>query len=50
MLQVAGISVAMANAVAAVKHITKYETDSNTEDGIAKFLETYFNLPQAHVN
>lgn len=50
MLQVAGISVAMANAVAAVKNIAKYETASNTEDGIAKFLEQRFNLPHPHIN
>lgn len=44
MMRVADISVAMGNAVPAVKRIAKYETASNTEDGIALFLEEYFEL------
>jgi Cof subfamily protein (haloacid dehalogenase superfamily) len=42
MMKQAGISVAMGNAVPAVKDVAKYETAANTEDGIAKFLEEYF--------
>jgi Cof subfamily protein (haloacid dehalogenase superfamily) len=43
MLRKAGISVAMGNAVPAVKEIARYHTASNTEDGIALFLERYFD-------
>jgi Cof subfamily protein (haloacid dehalogenase superfamily) len=43
MMKQAGVSVAMGNAVPAVKEVAKYETASNTEDGIAKFLDKYFN-------
>ncbi len=42
MMRQAGISVAMGNAVQAVKDVARYETTSNTEDGIAAFLDTYF--------
>ncbi|KRM55752.1 HAD family hydrolase [Lacticaseibacillus sharpeae] len=41
MMKQAGVSVAMGNAVDAVKQVAKYETASNTEDGIAKFLNNY---------
>ncbi|WP_203623922.1 MULTISPECIES: HAD family hydrolase [unclassified Lacticaseibacillus] len=44
MLQSAGISVAMGNAVPAVKAAAKYETGPNTEDGLANFLADYFKL------
>nr|WP_263849685.1 HAD family hydrolase [Lacticaseibacillus camelliae] len=44
MLQSAGISVAMGNAVPAVKAAAKYETGPNTEDGLAQFLTRYFKL------
>lgn len=47
MMREAGISVAMGNAVPAVKRIARYETASNTEDGIAQFLEDYFDLDLA---
>jgi len=41
MLQAAGVSVAMANAVLEVKAAARYETASNAEDGVAQFIETY---------
>lgn len=44
MLQSAGVSVAMGNAVPAVKAVAKYETAPNTEDGLAQFLTQYFKL------
>lgn len=43
MLQAAGISVAMGNAVADVAAAARFQTRSNTEDGIAHFLTNYFN-------
>ncbi|WP_179394088.1 HAD family hydrolase [Lacticaseibacillus absianus] len=43
MLQAAGISVAMGNAMPAVKAVARYETASNKEDGLAQFLERYFD-------
>lgn len=42
MMQGADVSVAMGNAVPEVKAIARYETRSNTEDGIAYFLERFF--------
>ena len=42
MLQAAGISVAMGNAVPAVAAAAKFQTLANTEDGIAYFLSRYF--------
>ena len=42
MLQAAGVSVAMANAVPEAKAAAKYETASNAEDGVAQFIETHF--------
>ncbi|MFB9770421.1 Cof-type HAD-IIB family hydrolase [Lactiplantibacillus modestisalitolerans] len=44
MLTAAKVGVAMANAIPAVKAATKYATKSNDEDGVAVFLEDYFNL------
>ncbi|KRM71328.1 Cof-type HAD-IIB family hydrolase [Lacticaseibacillus brantae] len=44
MLQEAGVSVAMGNAVDAVKDVARYQTTSNLDDGVAKFLTDYFNL------
>ncbi|WP_155287757.1 HAD family hydrolase [Lacticaseibacillus zhaodongensis] len=44
MMKAAGISVAMGNAVPPVKAVATHETAANTEDGIAKFLNEYFNL------
>ncbi|WP_125710643.1 HAD family hydrolase [Lacticaseibacillus porcinae] len=42
MLKAAGISVAMGNAVPDVAKAARFQTQSNTEDGIAHFLENYF--------
>lgn len=42
MLQKAGIGVAMGNAPDAVKRSAKFITGSNDDNGIARFLETYF--------
>ncbi|WP_262315631.1 Cof-type HAD-IIB family hydrolase [Lacticaseibacillus parakribbianus] len=42
MLQAAGISVAMGNAVPAVKAAARYQTVSNKEDGVAQFLNHFF--------
>jgi Cof subfamily protein (haloacid dehalogenase superfamily) len=39
MLQACGIPVAMANAIPEIKSVTRYETASNDEDGIAVVLE-----------
>lgn len=41
MLQTAGVSVAMGNALPEVKAAAKYETVTNEEDGVAVFLESY---------
>lgn len=41
MLEVAGVGVAMANAVDHIKEIADYITLSNDEDGIADYLETF---------
>ncbi|MCI1986269.1 MAG: Cof-type HAD-IIB family hydrolase [Lactobacillus sp.] len=42
MLQAAGVSVAMGNAVPEVKAAARYQTLANTEDGIAHFLSNFF--------
>ena len=39
MLQACGIPVAMANAIPEIKSVTRYETASNDEDGVALVLE-----------
>lgn len=44
MLQAAGISVAMANAVPEVSAAARFMTNANTEDGVARFLQNYFKL------
>ena len=41
MLQYAGTSVAMGNAVAAVKAVARFQTHSNAEDGVARALEAH---------
>ena len=41
MLEVAGIAVAMGNAVSPIKEIADYVTLSNDEDGIADYLEKF---------
>ncbi|WP_125702563.1 HAD family hydrolase [Lacticaseibacillus daqingensis] len=43
MLKAAGISVAMGNAMPAVKAVAKHVTATNKEDGLAQFLEQFFN-------
>ncbi|RRK10120.1 HAD family phosphatase [Lactiplantibacillus garii] len=44
MLKAAKVGVAMANAIPAVKAATTHATLSNDEDGVAVFLEKYFEL------
>lgn len=41
MLQMAGIGVAMGNAIAAVKEISDYVTNNNDNDGIAEWINKY---------
>ena len=41
MLQFAGTSVAMGNAIDAVKAVARFETSTNTEDGVAKAIERF---------
>lgn len=41
MIQMAGLGIAMGNAVLAVKRCTDYETASNNEDGIARAVEKH---------
>lgn len=42
MLKAAGISVAMENAVPQVKQTARYMTDANVDDGVANFLNDFF--------
>jgi len=42
MMKEADLSVAMGNAQSEVKRIANYETDSNENEGLTKFLEHYF--------
>lgn len=44
MIEYAGIGVAMGNGIDPLKNIAKEITITNTEDGVAYFLEQYFNL------
>ena len=44
MLEFAGVSVAMGNAVEELKKVANYVTLSNNEDGIGCFLRKYFQL------
>lgn len=44
MIRYAGTGVAMGNAIDELKTIANHVTDTNNEDGIAKFLIQYFNL------
>lgn len=44
MLTAAEVGVAMENAIPQVKAATSHETLTNDEDGVAVFLEKYFNL------
>ncbi len=41
MLQFAGTSVAMGNAIAAVKAMARFETATNAEDGVARAIERF---------
>lgn len=43
MLKAANVGVAMDNAIPAVKAATDHDTLNNDEDGVAVFLENYFN-------
>lgn len=42
MLRASGIGVVMKNGSTLAKNAADYETDSNNDDGIAKFIEKYF--------
>ena len=42
MMKQAKYSVAMGNALPEVKEIANFETDTNINDGLAKFLENFF--------
>lgn len=44
MLQSAKYSVAMDNALPEVKAAANYVTETNTNDGVAKFLQQHFEL------
>ncbi|WP_413526132.1 HAD family hydrolase, partial [Latilactobacillus curvatus] len=44
MLQSAKYSVAMGNALPKVKAAANYVTETNTNDGVAKFLQQHFEL------
>ncbi|NLC94564.1 MAG: HAD family hydrolase [Bacilli bacterium] len=44
MLKQAGFGVAMENGHPSVKEVAKFITKANTEDGVAYFLKTFFNL------
>jgi len=43
MLKLAKVSVAMANAIPSIKQVANHTTKSNQQDGVAVFLETYFD-------
>ena len=44
MIDYAGVGVAMGNAIDELKSIAKHVTDTNEEDGVGTFLESYLNL------
>lgn len=44
MIQCAGVGVAMANAMPALKAVAKYKTLTHMDDGVARYLEKVFNL------
>ncbi|MCH1983854.1 HAD family hydrolase [Ruminococcus sp. OA3] len=44
MMEWAGYSVAMKNASQRIKNVSKYETDTNNKDGVAKALTSFLNL------
>ena len=41
MIEIAGVGIAMANAIEAIKEIADYITLSNDEDGVANYLEKF---------
>ena len=41
MMRTVGCGVAMGNAIPIIKELAKHVTASNTEDGVAKFIEEY---------
>lgn len=44
MIEQVGVGVAMGNAIPKIKQVATAETLSNTEDGVAAYLKSYFNL------
>ncbi len=44
MLDYAGVGVAMGNAIAELKAVAKHETKTNQQDGVADFIERYFQI------
>ena len=42
MIDYAGVGVAMTNGLPEIKNVAKYITDTNTNDGVANFLNNYF--------
>lgn len=44
MLDYAGVGVAMNNGISELKQIANYVTDTNENDGVAKFLQNYFKI------
>ncbi len=45
MVRDAGVGVAVANAMPALKAVAKYQTFNYLDDGVARYLEKLFNLP-----
>jgi hydroxymethylpyrimidine pyrophosphatase-like HAD family hydrolase len=43
MLRLAKVSVAMDNAIPSIKQVATHSTKSNQQDGVAVFLEKYFD-------
>ncbi len=43
MIDYAGIGVAMGNAIDELKQVAKHVTDTNMDEGVRTFLQTYFN-------
>lgn len=50
MLDYAGISVAMNNAIDPLKAVAKFQTGTNEEHGVVNFLAEYFNIKQKIVS
>ncbi|KGX92670.1 haloacid dehalogenase [Pontibacillus halophilus JSM 076056 = DSM 19796] len=49
MIEFAGVGVAMDNAITELKDVAKHVTESNENDGIARFLEDYLQLSSSKV-